>query len=105
MNRPDELLPHESMEHSDPGGDLLWWIVAPTRETGIVKSGQYSAKIVGANAHAVGKIKLEAGRTYKVSGWIYKAGGNNHGIIGIKAGNYKWLLTLEGSRLPRFLRH
>jgi len=98
VNRPDELLPHGSIEHSDPGGNLLWWIVAPTRETGIVKSGQYSAKIVGANAHAVGKIKLEAGRTYKVSGWIYKGGGNNYGIIGIKAGNYEWLLTLEGSQ-------
>ena len=101
VQRPNEMLAYGSMEHTEPDGSPpAWWINALALETGIVKSGKYSAKVTGNNAYAAGKITLKAGQAYKVSGWVYKGAGSNYGCFGIKAGDYKWLLKLDGSQTP-----
>ena len=101
VHRPDELLYVGSMEHREANGSIpSWWIAAPASESKIVKSGEYSGKVTGNDAYSCGRIKMEPGQAYKVSGWIYKGGGNSYGCFGIKTGDYKWLVKLDGSTTP-----
>ncbi|NLG14093.1 MAG: hypothetical protein GX561_07800 [Lentisphaerae bacterium] len=87
-----ELLKNRDFEYWEHDRQASCWSYASERMEDCT-SGRYSGKIVGSTSYVVQRIRMQKGKTYRISADIKKLKGNSHGSIQITAEQYKMLFN------------
>jgi|GEM_PF-1077779 len=93
---PGEILQNRDFEYWQTGTAAECWASGGERGDDAA-AGVHAVKIVGNNHYITQRIKLEKGKTYRISGAIKKLSGKSAGSIQVTSSDYKMKFLVRGS--------
>ncbi len=91
-----EMLKNGSFDFIDHAGRPAYWYIGATNCTEAVPAGGRALRLAGGIC-ATQQLRLEKGRTYRISGTVVKRKGRGRGAVFITSSNYRTIVRTEGS--------